>query len=104
MGFGDMNMCYNTSCGLENTEENKECTKHNPLIEKPDWDVVCHASAWDDTFGYTKEDFRYQSKPIAKLTFRYDSNVNCLSFNVLCLPCIFLSTFQNKDVHRTRFG
>ena len=59
MGFGDMNMCYNTSCGLENTEENKECTKHNPLIEKPDWDVVCHASAWDDTFGYTKEDFRY---------------------------------------------
>ena len=65
MGFGDMNMCYNTSCGLENTPENKECTKHNPLIEKPDWDVVCHASAWDDTFGYTKEDFRYKLKPIA---------------------------------------
>ena len=58
MGFGDMNMCYNTSCGLENTEENKMCTKNNPLIEKPDWDVVCHASAWDDTFGYTKNDFR----------------------------------------------
>merc|ERR1712223_1325596 len=29
MGFGDMNMCYNTSCGLENTEENKECTKED---------------------------------------------------------------------------
>ena len=33
MGFEDMGMCYNTSCGLEDTEENKECTKHNPLIE-----------------------------------------------------------------------
>ena len=59
MGFGDMQMSYNTSCGLENTEENMMCTKNNPMIEKPDWNVICHASAWDDTFGYTKEDFRY---------------------------------------------
>jgi len=56
MGFEDMSMCYNTSCGLDDTEENKECTKHNPLIEKPDWDVVCHASAWD--FDTSKEDYR----------------------------------------------
>ena len=55
MGFEDMNMCYNTSCGLEVTEENKMCTKHHPLIEKPDWDVVCHASAWD---GWGNSDFR----------------------------------------------
>lgn len=57
MGFEDMSMCYNTSCGLDDKEENKECTKHNPLIEKPDWDVVCHASAWD--FDTSKEDYRY---------------------------------------------
>ena len=56
MGFDDMSMCYNTSCGLDDTEENKECTKHNPLIENPDWDVVCHASAWD--FDTSKEDYR----------------------------------------------
>lgn len=56
MGFNDMKMCYNTSCGLENTKENKECFKNTPLIEKPDWNVMCHASAW--AFEYSKNDFR----------------------------------------------
>lgn len=56
MGFNDMQMCYNTTCGLENTKENKECFKNTPLIEKPDWNVMCHASAW--AFDYSKSDFR----------------------------------------------
>ena len=56
MGFADMKMCYTTSCGLENTEENIKCTADHPLIQKPDWDVVCHASAWDDTFRDSKSD------------------------------------------------
>ena len=28
------------------------------MIEKPDWDVVCHASAWD-MYKASKDDFRY---------------------------------------------
>ena len=59
MGFANMSMCYNTSCALENTPENMECHKHHPMIHKPDWDVVCHASAWDGTFDDSKEDFRF---------------------------------------------
>ena len=31
----------------ENSVENQACVAQNPMIEKPDWDVVCHASAWD---------------------------------------------------------
>ena len=47
LGFEDMKMCYDTKCGLENTTQNKECFKSSPLINKPDWNVMCHASAWN---------------------------------------------------------
>ena len=47
LGLADMTMCFDTDCGTENTEANHECVKTHPMIEKPDWDVVCHASAWD---------------------------------------------------------
>jgi hypothetical protein len=46
LGLADMEMCYDTPCGTEDTPENRDCVHQNPMIEKPDWDVVCHASAW----------------------------------------------------------
>ena len=52
-----MEMCYDTDCKPENTEENHNCTADNPMIEKPDWDVVCHASAWD-MYKKEKDDYR----------------------------------------------
>jgi hypothetical protein len=52
-----MEMCYDTPCGTENTPENHECVANNPMIEKPDWDVVCHASAWD-MYHAAKDDYR----------------------------------------------
>ena len=56
LGFNDMRMSYNTSCALDNTEANKECFKHSPMIMKPNWNVMCHASAWP--FDYLRNDFR----------------------------------------------
>ena len=47
LGFEDMKMCYDTECGLENTTTNKECFKSSPMINKPNWNVMCHASAWN---------------------------------------------------------
>ena len=47
LGLADMTMCYDTPCTTSNSTENMECMKDNPMIEKPGWDVVCHASAWD---------------------------------------------------------
>ena len=47
LGLNAMEMCYDTPCTTENTPANVACIKDNPMIEKPDWDVVCHASAWD---------------------------------------------------------
>jgi hypothetical protein len=44
LGLEDMTMCFDTPCSTENTASNKECIHQNPMIEKPDWDVVCHAS------------------------------------------------------------
>ena len=35
------------------------------MIEKPDWDVVCHASAWD-MYKASKDDFRWESSQILK--------------------------------------
>ena len=59
MGLEDMAMCYNTSCpDLTETPENIECVNTHPMIEKPDWDVVCHASAWDMSSA-DKSDYRY---------------------------------------------
>ena len=52
-----MEMCYDTDCKPENTEENHNCIADNPMIEKPDWDVVCHASAWD-MYKKEKDDYR----------------------------------------------
>lgn len=56
LGFEDMKMCYETECKLENTTENKECFKNSPMINKPDWNVMCHASAW--ALDESKNDFR----------------------------------------------
>ena len=58
LGLEDMEMCYDTPCGTEDTVENHECVANNPMIEKPDWDVVCHASAWD-MYHDAKDDYRY---------------------------------------------
>jgi len=52
-----MEMCFDTPCGTEDTPENHECVANNPMIEKPDWDVVCHASAWD-MYHEAKDDYR----------------------------------------------
>lgn len=57
MGLSDMTMCYDTPCENANTDANKQCYADNPLITKPDWDVVCHASAWD-MYHTTKDDYR----------------------------------------------
>lgn len=57
LGLANMSMCYTTDCGKEDTEVNHNCTKQNPMIEKPDWDVVCHASAWD-MYKASKDDYR----------------------------------------------
>ena len=66
LGLADMTMSFNTTCGLENTTANKECFKGTPLIKRPDWDVICHASAWlmDDS----KDDYRI--KMCTKLNLR----------------------------------
>ena len=66
LGLADMTMSFKTTCGLENTEANKECFKGTPLILRPDWDVICHASAWlmDDS----KDDYRI--KMCTKLNLR----------------------------------
>lgn len=58
LGLADMEMCYDTPCGTEDTPENHECVANNPMIEKPDWDVVCHASAWD-MYHEAKDDYRF---------------------------------------------
>lgn len=47
LGLANTSVCYQTQCGLKDTPENKECTRLHPMIEKPQWDVICHASAWD---------------------------------------------------------
>jgi len=57
LGLADMTMCYDTPCSTENTPENIKCVANNPMIEKPDWDVVCHASAWD-MYKEPKDDYR----------------------------------------------
>ncbi len=57
LGLANMEMCYDTPCKTENTDENKMCTANNPMIEKPDWDVVCHASAWD-MYHLARDDYR----------------------------------------------
>jgi len=57
LGLADMEMCYDTPCENTDTAENRECIKHNPMIEKPAWDVVCHASAWD-MYKPGNDDFR----------------------------------------------
>lgn len=57
LGLADMEMCYDTPCENEDTPENRECVHNNPMIEKPDWDVVCHASAWD-MYKPGNDDFR----------------------------------------------
>ncbi|TRY62716.1 hypothetical protein TCAL_12900 [Tigriopus californicus] len=57
LGLEDMTMCFDTPCVTENTAENAECVANNPMIEKPDWDVVCHASAWD-MYHTGRDDYR----------------------------------------------
>lgn len=57
LGLADMTMCFDTPCVTENTEVNHQCVANNPMIEKPDWDVVCHASAWD-MYNIKKDDYR----------------------------------------------
>jgi len=57
IGLDAMDMCYDTPCTREDTPENRECVHNNPMIEKPDWDVVCHASAWD-MYKPGNDDFR----------------------------------------------
>eukprot|EP00092_Neocalanus_flemingeri_P032409 GFUD01035244.1.p1 GENE.GFUD01035244.1~~GFUD01035244.1.p1 ORF type:complete len:665 (+),score=203.13 GFUD01035244.1:85-2079(+) len=57
LGLADMEMCYDTPCGTEDTPDNRDCVHQNPMIEKPDWDVVCHASAWD-LYKPGNDDFR----------------------------------------------
>ena len=57
LGLTDMEMCFDSPCGTENTLENQECTANHPMIEKPDWDVVCHGSAWD-MYKASKDDYR----------------------------------------------
>lgn len=47
LGMEDMTMSFNTPCTNSSSDENKECLQHHPMIVKPGWDVVCHASAWD---------------------------------------------------------
>lgn len=66
LGLADMEMCYDTDCGLENTAENHHCTNGSPMIEKPDWDVVCHASAWD-MYTEAKDDYRIKMCTIPNL-------------------------------------
>lgn len=56
LGFEDMKMSYVTNCSLRQTKENKECFKHSPMIERPEWDVMCGSSAWP--IDYSKCDFR----------------------------------------------
>ena len=56
LGFEDMEMSYDTNCSLKNTKENKKCFIDSPLISKPDWNVVCHASAW--TLDDSRNDYR----------------------------------------------
>lgn len=58
LGLDDMEMCYDTPCNTENNAANQECIKDNPMIEKPDWDVVCHASAWD-MYHVGLDDYRW---------------------------------------------
>ena len=57
LGLEDMTMCFETDCGKEDTPVNHNCTANNPMIEKPEWDVVCHASAWD-MYKPSKDDYR----------------------------------------------
>lgn len=64
LGLEDMPMCFDTPCGTENTPENHECMNNNPMIRKPDWDVVCHASAWD-MYHMAKDDYRYMIRGFA---------------------------------------
>ena len=86
MGLEDMEMCYDTPCDNDNTPENKvsvseifdldrldkprvvkqACYADNPLITKPDWDVVCHASAWD-LYHVAKDDYRVKMCTVVNL-------------------------------------
>ena len=50
-------MCFDTPCSTEATADNHQCVADNPMIVKPDWDVVCHASAWD-MYNVKKDDYR----------------------------------------------
>ena len=48
MGLDDMTMCFDTPCtDFSDNPSNVQCVNENPMIVKPEWDVVCHASAWD---------------------------------------------------------
>ena len=48
MGLDDMTMCFDTPCtDFSDNPSNVQCVNENPMIVKPKWDVVCHASAWD---------------------------------------------------------
>ena len=57
LGLARMEMCYDTPCQPEDNLENHQCSNDHPMIEKPDWDVVCHASAWD-MYKEDKNDYR----------------------------------------------
>ena len=47
MGMIDMLECYATGCFPIDTPDQRICHYDYPMIVKPPWDVVCHASAWD---------------------------------------------------------
>ncbi len=58
LGLRDMTICYDTDCEQEDTPENKECHYNNPMIYRPDWEVTCHASAWD-MYHAALDDYRH---------------------------------------------
>ena len=35
LGLADMEVCFDTPSGTENTPDNHECVANNPMIEKP---------------------------------------------------------------------
>jgi len=57
LGLMDMEVCYDTDCDQADTDANKECHYDSPMIVKPEWDVTCHASAWD-FYAPDKNDYR----------------------------------------------
>lgn len=58
LGFKSMQMSYVSACDSKDTQKNKECFKDYPLISRPDWNLVCHASSW--TIDDSKNHYRIQ--------------------------------------------